>query len=100
MSDLRKMYIQMLRLLMDSEKQLGFDESLTEKDRVVLLYISQLPQEDDGPVRVNYAHFCEYLSQEGAVTSRTQFFTSVKKLEQLGFMKKVGGPRSSSYLVQ
>ena len=100
MGTARQLYVQILRLLVDSEKALGLQDSLTEKDRLVLLYVLEKPQEgSEHKVKVSFDDFQSFADQEQAELSRTQFFTSMKKLEQLGFLKKIGGPRSSTYCV-
>ena len=98
MRSAQRIYVQILRLLLDTEQSMGLESGLTEKDRVVLLYLhDQRSKEGEEIIRANFDDFVHYLEQQDSHVSRTQFFTSLKKLEKLEFLQKVGSPRSARY---
>lgn len=95
-------YANLLKLLFDSEKELGLT-GLTECDRVILLAVIELSKTNgnEQPRSVFKIRHDEVVSsiscQGGAVMSKTQFFKSLKKFERLGVIQKVGSERSSDY---
>jgi len=96
------LYANLLRLLLDSEEELGIS-GLTESDRQVLLSvveISKSSRDSNCVFKLKYESVISSFTDKGIDRiSKTQFFRSIKKLESLQLIRKVGGERSSNYVL-
>lgn len=94
MSSLR-FFLDLLRLIDSTARELGV-EGLTEADRQVLNVLWKVADQNSGEAALSYERFLENEVEEGSV-SRSQFFKSLKKLEDCHLIERVAGPRSSRY---
>lgn len=94
MSSLR-FFLDLLRLIDSTAREIGVD-GLTEADRQVLNVLWKVADQNSGEAALSYERFLENEVEEGSV-SRSQFFKSLKKLEESRVIERISGPRSSRY---
>lgn len=94
MSSLR-FFLDLLQFIDSSARELGVD-GLTESDRQVLNTLWKVADHNSGEASLSYERFMDNEIEAGSV-SRSQFFKSLKKLEESNLISRVAGPRSSSY---
>lgn len=94
MSSLR-FFLDLIRLIDSTARELGVD-GLTESDRQVLNTLWKVADQKSGEASLSYERFVDNEVEVGSV-SRSQFFKSLKKLEDSKLISRVEGPRSSRY---
>ncbi len=94
MSSLR-FFLDLIRLIDSTARELGVD-GLTDSDRQVLNTLWKVADQNSGEATLSYERFVENEIETGSV-SRSQFFKSLKKLEECNLITRVAGPRSSRY---
>jgi len=88
-----KAYLNIVNLLIDTEKQLGL-EAVTESDRVIFILLWQLSNSGMKTVTATYEELAE---QHGLSASRAQFYKTITKAKKLGLIEQVGSARSATY---
>jgi len=90
-----KFYLGLVRLLHDAETELGLSE-LTESDRAIYLALWELSDKASKRITLNYDSF---IREQGATAdcSRAQFYKTLKRLETLKLIERLGSPRSATY---
>ena len=88
-----KAYLNIVNLLIDTEKQLGL-EAVTESDRVIFILLWQLSNSGKKTVTATYEELAE---QHGLSASRAQFYKTITKAKKLGLIEQVGSARSATY---
>ena len=91
-----KFYLGLIKLIDSTSRELGLD-SLTESDRQVLNMLWEVADQNTARSSLSYETFAEMIDRKGIVVSRSQFFKSLKKLEDVALIKRIDGPRSSTY---
>ena len=88
-----KAYLNIVNLLIDTEKQLGL-EAVTESDRVLFILLWKLSNSGKKTVTATYEELAE---QHGLSASRAQFYKIITKAKKLRMIEQVGSPRSATY---
>lgn len=91
-----KFFLSLIRLIDSTTNDLGLG-SLTESDRVVLLALWNEIDEKTSHASLSFDLFAQRAKEQDTVVSRSQFFKSLKKLEDLELIKRVDGARSATY---
>jgi DNA-binding MarR family transcriptional regulator len=91
-----KFYLGLIKLIDSTSKELGLD-SLTDSDRQVLNMLWEVADQNSAKASLSYEVFLDSAIAKGIKVSRSQFFKSLKKLEDVELIKRVEGPRSSTY---
>ncbi len=89
-------YTKLVRLLWDTTKELNL-QSLTESDRMI--YMLLVESSKKRLTKVTYDELNELIGEEGLVISRAQFYKSLRGLEFLGLITRIGSPRSATYQI-
>lgn len=71
--------------------------SLTDSDRIVLIKLWDVLDQKSSLATLSHEKFEELTKKQEIEVSRSQFFKSLKKLEDIGLITRVDGPRSSTY---
>lgn len=90
----RKFYLGLLSLTISAEEELGL-ASLTAADKQLLAALWRDSNEGSKLVEATYER--AELELDFDDFSRAQFYKSVRKLLELGFIKRVGSKRSATY---
>ena len=91
-----KFYLGLIKLIDSTSKELGLD-SLTDSDRQVLNMLWEVADQNSAKASLSYEVFSDSAIAKGIKVSRSQFFKSLKKLEDVELIKRVEGLRSSTY---
>lgn len=91
-----KFYLGLIKLIDSTSRELGLD-SLTDSDRQVLNMLWEVADQNTAKAALSYESFVETAQLRDINVSRSQFFKSLKKLEDVQLIKRVEGPRSSTY---
>ena len=91
-----KFFLSLIRLIDSTTNDLGLG-SLTDSDRVVLLALWNEVDEKTSHSSLSFDLFAQRTKEQDTVVSRSQFFKSLKKLEDLELIKRVDGVRSATY---
>jgi len=92
----RKFYLGLLSLTISAEEELGLS-SLTAADKQLLAALWRDSNEGSKLVEATYERAELELELDFDDFSRAQFYKSVRKLLELGFIKRVGSKRSATY---
>lgn len=86
-------YISLLELTHSAAGELGISD-MTNADKEMLVHIWKTTQNGQDVYNASYDDLFEFHPM-----SRAQFYKSLRKLVETGFINKVGSPRSASYIV-
>ena len=92
-----KFFLGLVRMLADASDELGLT-GLTESDRTIYMLLWEAADKSSRHLEVRYEEFfVDVVSGPGVKFSRAQFYKTLKKLEDLKLIERVGGPRSARY---
>lgn len=89
-------YLQLIRQMDSAANELGLG-SLTDSDRIVLIALWDVVDQKTFHASLSHDRFEELTKKQEIEVSRSQFFKSLKKLEDIGLIQRVDGQRSSTY---
>ncbi|NRP09705.1 MULTISPECIES: hypothetical protein [unclassified Marinobacterium] len=89
-------FLQLIRQMDSAANDLGLG-SLTDSDRIVLVKLWDALDQKSSQATLSHEKFEELTRKQEIEVSRSQFFKSLKKLEDIGLIKRIGGPRSATY---
>jgi len=95
MSSLR-LFLGLLKMANHAAEDVGLS-NLTNSDREVLLMLWKLSAEGEQVFKASYEDLFEEASHNGDAISKSQFYKSIKSLEKINLLSRVGGPRSQTY---
>ena len=91
-----KFFLGLVRMLADASDELGLT-GLTESDRTIYMLLWEAADKSSRQLEVRYEEFVEAVSGPNVKFSRAQFYKTLKKLEDLKLIERVGSPRSARY---
>ena len=91
-----RFFLGLVRQLESASIELGLG-SLTDSDRIVLIALWDVVDKKTYQSNLGYDRFAEMTEKQEIVVSRSQFFKSINKLEDLKLITRVGGSRSGTY---
>lgn len=91
-----KFYLGLIKLIDSTSRELGLD-ALTDSDRQVLNMLWEVADQNTARASLSYESFLETALARDIKVSRSQFFKSLKKLEDVQLIERIEGPRSSTY---
>ena len=91
-----KFFLGLVRMLADASDELGLT-GLTETDRTIYMLLWEAADKSSRQLEVRYEEFVDAVSGPGVKFSRAQFYKTLKKLEELKLIERVGSPRSARY---
>jgi len=83
-------------MLADASEELGLTD-LTESDRTIYMLLWESVDKSSNQLEVRYEDFVDEVSDPNIKFSRAQFYKTLKKLEDLKLIERVGSPRSARY---
>ena len=89
-------YLGLIRQMDSAAQELGLG-SLTDSDRIVLIILWDVADKNASQATLSFELFSELTKKQEIVVSRSQFFKSLKKLEEVGLITRIDGPRSGTY---
>jgi len=95
MSSLR-LFLGLLKMANDAADDVGLS-NLTNSDREILLTLWKLSNEGEDVFKASYEDLFENNTSAGDAISKSQFYKSIKSLEKINLLARVGGPRSQTY---
>ncbi|GEM_PF-379618 len=98
MSSLR-LFLGLLKMANHAAEDVGLS-NLTNSDREVLLMLWKLSGEGEEVFKASYEDLFEGSSHGDDVISKSQFYKSIKSLEKINLLSRVGGPRSQTYRLE
>lgn len=91
-----KFFLSLIRQMDSAANELGLG-SLTDSDRIVLIALWDVADKNTSQAALGFDQFAEITKQQEIVVSRSQFFKSLKKLEDVQLIKRIEGARSATY---
>jgi len=83
-------------MLADASDVLGLT-GLTESDRTIYMLLWEAADKSSRQLEARYEEFVDVVSGPNVKFSRAQFYKTLKKLEDLKLIERVGSPRSAHY---
>lgn len=93
------LFLGLLKMANHAAEDIGLS-SLTNSDREVLLMLWKLSQEGEQVFKASYEDLFEEATASGDAISKSQFYKSIKSLEKINLLSRVGGPRSQTYRLE
>ena len=92
-------YLGLIRQLDSVAHELGLG-SLTDSDRIVLIMLWEVADKNTAQATLSFELFAEMTKKQEIIVSRSQYFKSLKKLDDVGLITRIEGPRSGTYQLQ